>query len=95
MGPEDADPEMCDWPLVNHTETAARELRGNGPPSSMRAELSAIVQAIADAATDVDSCLDYSLDFPEWLRSHPGRVLLLHVVDRINAQVRASAHAAV
>jgi len=72
-----------------------------GPPSSMRAELSGLDQALADGPNEELTLLTDSLssilklmsmqrkDFPEWLHSHPERALLECVVQRINARVRA------
>ena len=63
-----------------------------GPPSAMRAELSGLDQAIADAPFDKDlTILTDSLasiqqleaspqDFPEWLHGHLERVFLESVV---------------
>ena len=73
-----------------------------GPPSSMRAELSAIDQAVADAPEQEElNILTDSLssiiklanmqrrDFPEWLHGHPEKVLLESVCKRINARAQA------
>ena len=64
-----------------------------GPPSAMRAELSALDQVVADALADEElTVLTDSLssmqkdmqrrDFPEWLHSHPEKVLLESLVVR-------------
>ena len=73
-----------------------------GPPSAMRAELSGLDQAVADAPLDQDlTILTDSLasmqklealqrkDFPEWLHCHPERALLESVVARINVRAKA------
>lgn len=73
-----------------------------GPPSAMRAELSGMDQAIADAPIDKDlTILTDSLasmqklealqrkDFPEWLHGHPERALLDSVVSRVNERASA------
>ena len=73
-----------------------------GPPSSMRAELSPMDEAVADAPGDQDlTLLTDSLtsiqrlmemqrqDFPAWLHGHPERALLESLVRRINARARA------
>ena len=72
-----------------------------GPPSAMRAELSALDQAVADAPADEDlTILTDSLtslqklqnlqrrDWPEWLHGHPEQVLLESLVVRLNERAR-------
>ena len=72
-----------------------------GPPSAMRAELSALDQAVADAPADEDlTVLTDSLtslqrlqnlqrrDWPEWLHGHPEQVLLESLVARLNERAR-------
>ena len=73
-----------------------------GPPSSLRGELSAIDEVVADAPLDKDlSVLTDSLtsilklrnlqrqDFAEWLHGHPEKALLESLVKRINERARA------
>ena len=73
-----------------------------GPPSAMRAELSGLDQAVADAPADEElTILTDSLssiqkleslqrkDFPEWLHGHPEQVLLESLVARLNERARA------
>ena len=73
-----------------------------GPPSAMRAELSGLDQAVADAPADEElTILTDSLssiqkleslqrkDFPEWLHGHPEKVLLESLVARLNERTRA------
>ena len=73
-----------------------------GPPSVMRAELSGLDQAVADAPIEEDLTLltdsassmiklanMQRKDFAEWLHDHPERALLNSIVNRINARARA------
>jgi len=73
-----------------------------GPPSVMRAELSGLDQAVADAPIEEDLTLltdsassmikltnMQRKDFAEWLYDHPERALLNSIVTRINARAQA------
>jgi hypothetical protein len=80
----------------------ARAFVVQGPPSSMRSELSAMDGLVADTPSHMDlTILTDSLagiqkleslqrnDFPEWLHGHPERALLESLVGRINERARA------
>ena len=92
----------CCVTYSSRSRTRPRAFGVFGPPSAMRAELSWLDQAVADAPLDQDlTILTDSLasmqklealqrkDFTEWLHCHPERALLESVVARINMRAKA------